>query len=79
MAKKKKRATKHKGGAQRHGTGMEVFLEEAREEMVALDAIFGADFAAHDDGRGFDLRVVPHPGEAESNFVSAALKLRSFT
>eukprot|EP00873_Tetraselmis_striata_P037636 jgi/Tetstr1/457900/TSEL_044419.t1 len=83
MAKKKKRSAKagggkgrgSGGGAARRGAD-EAFLEEAAEEMVALEAIFGAEFAAHEDGRGFDLRVVPHPGEAEANFVAATLKLR---
>eukprot|EP00873_Tetraselmis_striata_P020196 jgi/Tetstr1/440460/TSEL_028786.t1 len=64
------------GGAARRGAD-EAFLEEAAEEMVALEAIFGAEFRrAQRDGRGFDLRVVPHPGEAEANFVAATLKLR---
>lgn len=54
--------------------------------QVALEAIFstpGDDdcevgtFTRHEDGKGFDLAVVPHPGDAEANFVWADIKIRS--
>jgi hypothetical protein len=52
---------------------------------VALSAIFScpeADsdgdepFKLDDDGQGFILKVVPHPGDAEANFVWAHLSIR---
>ncbi|CAD7701489.1 unnamed protein product [Ostreobium quekettii] len=46
------------------------------EEVEALKAIYIDDFDLHEDGRGFNLRVVPHPGDAEENYVSAVLKVR---
>lgn len=75
MAKKKKRsAAKKKPGA--NAGGCEAFINKAKEEMVALEAIFESDFEAHGDGCGFDLSVHPHPGEAEANFVSVRLVVR---
>ena len=50
--------------------------EEVKEELIALEAIFGEHFFADDDGRGFRLVVFPHPGEAQANFVSAELSCR---
>lgn len=52
--------------------------EEAREELLALEAIFGDDLSPAHDGRalGFALRVVPHPGEAAANYVSLTLVVR---
>ena len=52
--------------------------------QVALEAIFstpdedadGGNFRKHEDGLGFDLVVVPHPGDAEANFVWADIKIR---
>ena len=53
--------------------------------QVALEAIFstpdedidGGNFRKHEDHLGFDLVVVPHPGDAEANFVWADIKIRS--
>ena len=51
--------------------------EEIREELLALEAIFGEDLAVHDGaGLGFSLHVVPHPGEAAANHVSLTLVVR---
>lgn len=52
--------------------------EEAREELLALEAIFGDDLSPAQDGRGlgFALRVLPHPGEAAANYVSLTLVVR---
>ena len=51
----------------------------------AIEAIFsapgeddteGGPFRRHDDGKGFDLTVVPHPGDAEANVVWANIGIR---
>lgn len=68
MARKKKRQTSKARQAEPS--------EEAQEELIALEAIFGEHFFADDDGRGFRLVVFPHPGEAQANFVSAELSCR---
>ena len=68
MARKKKRQTSKARQAEPS--------EEAKEELIALEAIFGEHFSADDDGRGFRLVVFPHPGDAQANFVSAELSCR---
>ena len=51
----------------------------------AIEAIFsapgegdteGGPYRRHDDGKGFDLTVVPHPGDAEANVVWVDLGIR---
>lgn len=68
---------KKKGGAaakKRAVAAAALAQEEAREELLALEAIFGEDLSVHDGGSlGFNLRVVPHPGEAAANHVSLTL------
>jgi hypothetical protein len=61
MGKQKKKGKKGRAAA-----AAELTREEAREELLALEAIFGEDITLHEDGAalGFTLRVVPHPGEA---------------
>ncbi|GMH33793.1 hypothetical protein BSKO_01627 [Bryopsis sp. KO-2023] len=49
---------------------------EAQEELMALQAIYVDDLVMDEEGKGFDLKVLPHPGEAEANFVSVTLKVR---
>lgn len=49
--------------------------EEASDELLALQAIYEA-FDLHDDGLGFTLRIVPHPGEAQENWVSVTVVFR---
>ena len=45
--------------------------------MLALAAIFGADYEAAADGRGFTLRVSPHAGcDAAVSGAGAALEIR---
>ena len=53
--------------------------------QVAIEAIFstpggddteGGPFTRHADGKGFDLTVVPHPGDAEANVVWAEIGIR---
>lgn len=68
---KKKPAKKKKALA-----AQELDREEVRDELLALEAIYGEDFEARGDGSGFSLRVVPHPGEAEANHVSVKLVVR---
>lgn len=72
MGKKKQ---KKKGRA---AAAAELTQEEAREELLALEAIFGEDIALREDGPGsaglgFTLRVVPHPGEAAANYAEVTL------
>ena len=52
---------------------------------VDIEAIFstpgendteGGPFTRHVDGKGFDLTVVPHPGDAEANVVWADIGIR---
>lgn len=68
MAKKKKKTKKNV----HH---INELHEEVQEELVALQAIFGEDLTVHDDQKGFSLRVVPHPGEAEVNHVSVIINI----
>ena len=60
MGKKAKKGKKGRAAA-----AAELTREEAREELLALEAIFGEDIALQQDGAalGFKLRVVPHPGK----------------
>ena len=52
--------------------------------QIALEAIYSSPggpgeedaFRKAEDGKGFTLRVVPHPGDAEANFVWADLIIR---
>lgn len=50
--------------------------QEAKEELDVLAAIFGDQFIIDEDARGFVLRVVPHPGRTEPNYVSVQLGVR---
>lgn len=50
--------------------------EEAKDELLALESIFGHDFQLHRDGHGFSMVVLPHSGEEEANFVSVELDVR---
>jgi hypothetical protein len=77
MAKKSKKKTSSKNAIRKAGAaGADNFLAEAKEEMIALEAIFDKEFEAHEDVCGFNLVIFPHPGEAESNFVSVKLVVR---
>jgi translation initiation factor 2-alpha kinase 4 len=73
MGKKKKQSSKKRAAA------AELAQEEAREELLALAAIYGEDIEVHEGhaSLGFSLRVVPHPGEASANYVSVTLVVRS--
>lgn len=66
MARKKAKKKDHKAHA---------LKEEATDELLALQAIY-EDFDLHDDRMGFTLRIVPHPGEAQENWVSITLAFR---
>ncbi|KAL4429633.1 hypothetical protein ABPG77_008682 [Micractinium sp. CCAP 211/92] len=70
MGKKQKKKQKGRAAA-----AAELTREEAREELLALEAIFGEDITLREDGAGlgFALRVVPHPGEAAANYVAVTL------
>ena len=50
--------------------------QEAKDELLALESIFAEDFSRHSDGHGFSIAVLPHPGDAEVNFVSVDLEVR---
>lgn len=49
---------------------------EVHDELLALTAIFGEDLEVEDGNEAFKLYVVPHPGEAETNYVSIKLEIR---
>ena len=69
MAKKKKRPKQlNKAG---HDPGQ----QEARDELLALQAIF-PDIELSDDGLGLKLVVRPHLGDADSSFVSVTVHIR---
>ena len=66
MGKKKK--LKSKAGA--------ADMDEAIDEMVALQSIFAEEYRPDNAGTGFSLFVVPHPGQAAANHVSLDLDIR---
>ena len=72
MGKQKKKDNKRQAAAR------QLAQEEAREELLALQAIFCDDLTVHDtnDTLGFSLLVQPHPGEALANYVSVTLVVR---
>jgi|LakMenEpi03Aug12_release.lakeMendotaPanAssembly.Ray.scaffolds.fasta_scaffold2195358_1 hypothetical protein len=49
---------------------------EVHDELLALTAIFGEDLQVEEGNEAFKLKVVPHPGEAETNYVSIKLEIR---
>lgn len=53
-----------------------VDAQEANDELLALESIFAQEFSRHADGHGFSLTVLPHPGDAEINFISVDLEVR---
>jgi hypothetical protein len=74
--RKKKNAATSSSGSKQLRPVFALSNVEQEEEMIALSAIYGADLELHEDGTGFNLRVVPHPGELEANFVSLQLQVR---
>jgi len=68
MPKNKKRSHKPKGRAAR-----ELAREEAHEELLALEAIFGEDILVRAEDLGFSLRIVPHPGERWNSAAAAGI------
>lgn len=52
---------------------------EVHDELLALTAIFGEDLEVEEGNEAFKLHVVPHPGEAETNYVSIKLEIRCAT
>lgn len=69
MAKKKKKKL--------HPTSKaaEKIKADIAEEILALEAIYADDFSLHNDGIGFQLLVVPHPGLGD-NYCSVELHVR---
>lgn len=63
-------------GGKKKAAASELSQEEVREELLALEAIYGEDLAVHEEGLGFSLHVTPHPGEAAANHVSCQLAVR---
>ena len=49
---------------------------EVHDELLALTAIFGEELEVEEGNEAFKLHVVPHPGEAETNYVSITLEIR---
>lgn len=76
MGKGRKKAGGGGGGAKKKAAAAELTQEEAREELLALEAIYGEDLEVHEEGLGFCLHVTPHPGEAAANHVSVQLVVR---
>lgn len=68
MAKKKKK--------KQHQQSRAAVKQEIAEEILALEAIYADDFSLHDDGIGFQLLVVPHPGYHGENHCSVELHVR---
>ena len=72
----KKKSKKSKRRTAAHEAEFEFDREEVRDELLALQAIYGDDLILLDNNEGFTLHVVPHPGEAETNYVSLNLEIR---
>ena len=47
---------------------------QAAEELLALEAIFGADYTSERDG--FRLHMLPNPGSLDTCYVSCELLAR---
>ena len=60
-------AKKKKGKQKAHAD-----LSDARDEMIAIEAIYGSAYQAAENGRGFKLRVTP--GAVDANQVSVTLE-----
>ncbi|KAK9811583.1 hypothetical protein WJX72_006503 [[Myrmecia] bisecta] len=54
----------------------QVDTDEAKDELLALEAIYGEDIIKFLDGHGFTLSVQPHPAHTEANHVSVKLSIR---
>jgi hypothetical protein len=76
MKKKQKAKKKKTGGGGGAPHEEELDREEVRDELLALQAIFGDDLEVDPSSDAFTLHVVPHPGEAETNYVSLKLQIR---
>ena len=59
--------------------GMHGRVFALKEEMLALEAIYGAEFQRDADGVGFQLHVVPFPGGGGQNRVSCNMHIRCGT
>ena len=70
---------KTKKGKKRVVQAEEFDREEVHDELLVLTAIFGEDLQIHESNAAFTLHVVPHPGEAETNYVSLKLDIRCAT
>lgn len=68
--KKKRKAQRQKVAAAQQ------IKQEIAEELLAIEAIYAEDFQLHDDGVGFTLHIVPHPGELQANYVAVDLDVR---
>lgn len=67
MGKKKKKKGRSRASAD---------YEEATDEMLALQSIYDSSFTPAEDGLGFTIAIVPHPGEAASNSCSIDLEIK---
>jgi translation initiation factor 2-alpha kinase 4 len=74
MAKKKKK--RKAPGKQRQPQSAFAIREEVEEEIIALAAIYGEEFQLDEDNHGFRVKIVPHPGDAEANYVELQLHIR---
>ena len=71
MKPKKAKKSKKRAAAGEHFDRAEV-----EDELTALQAIFGDDLTMEESRDAFTLLVVPHPGDAEANYVSIKLEMK---
>jgi hypothetical protein len=69
MKKKSKKSRK------KHNAAEEYDKSEQQDELLALSAIFADELAVNDDEQGFALRVQPHQGEADVNYVAVTIQV----
>ena len=58
------------------GGGAAVVSDAERDELTALESIFGGDLGQEPEAGWWSLRVQPHPGELEANHVACLLHFR---
>lgn len=75
-SKKKKKKHNVQQQQNHHATSRAAVKETVAEELVAISAIFPDEFSLHEDGIGFQLLCVPHPGNHISNHCSVELHIR---
>ena len=54
-------------------------FEEAMDEMLALQSIYEQEFTPAEHGNGFNILIVPHPGDSDLNKCSIEMEIRCAT